>query len=110
MDPATRNGLQSKDYDVRKKMALSFEPTRESFRLTRGEPARPRHSECSLTPVCRTHPSVRDLAAARTPESEQKLRAIITELVTLARTKQPSGSTTATNSRSGGIMGLASLA
>ncbi|GAA5873928.1 hypothetical protein JCM3774_004042 [Rhodotorula dairenensis] len=80
MDPATRNGLQSKDYDVRKKTALAFEPL------------------------------LRDLAAARTPDSEQRLRAIIAELVTLALTKQSSGSTTTTNSRSGGIMGLASLA
>ncbi|GAA5952740.1 hypothetical protein JCM8115_002336 [Rhodotorula mucilaginosa] len=79
MEPAIRNGLQNKDYDVRKKTALAFEP------------------------------ALRDLAAMRTPESEQKLRLIITQLVELARTRLPSSSAT-TTVRSGGIMGLASLA
>lgn len=79
MEPAIRNGLQNKDYDVRKKTALAFEP------------------------------ALRDLAATRTPESEQKLRLIITQLVELARTRLPSSSAT-TTVRSGGIMGLASLA
>jgi hypothetical protein len=35
MEPAIRNGLQNKDYDVRKKTALAFEPARE-FQVVHG--------------------------------------------------------------------------
>ncbi|GAA5978907.1 hypothetical protein JCM10908_002734 [Rhodotorula pacifica] len=79
MEQAVRNGLQNKDYDVRKKTALAFEPF------------------------------LRELAATRTQDSEQKLRTIITQLVELAGTRLQSSSAT-TTVRSGGIMGLASLA
>ncbi|GAA6020240.1 hypothetical protein JCM8202_002588 [Rhodotorula sphaerocarpa] len=79
MEQSVKNGLQNKDYDIRKKTALAFEPY------------------------------LRELSATKTAESEQKLRLIITQLVELAGTKLQSSSAT-TTIRSGGIMGLASLA
>ncbi|BGP22048.1 vacuole-associated enzyme activator complex component Vac14 [Rhodotorula toruloides] len=54
-------------------------------------------------------PVLRELATNRTQENEQKLRLYIVQLVELAGTRLQSSTATTTN-RSGGIMGLASLA
>ncbi|GAA5933373.1 hypothetical protein JCM3775_000671 [Rhodotorula graminis] len=73
MEPSIKQGLQNASYDARRKASLAYEPV------------------------------LREMASAGTPESEHKLRVVITQLVELSGSKVHA-------SRSGGIMGLASTA
>ncbi|GAA6048028.1 hypothetical protein JCM3770_000155 [Rhodotorula araucariae] len=73
MEPAVKQGLSHANADTRKKTALAYEPV------------------------------LREIANTGTPESEHKLRQIITQLVELAGSKVHAA-------RSGGIIGLASTA
>ncbi|GAA5846548.1 hypothetical protein JCM9279_006736 [Rhodotorula babjevae] len=73
MEPSLKQSLQNASYEARRKASLAYEPV------------------------------LREMASAGTPESEHKLRLVITQLVELAGSKVHA-------SRSGGIMGLASTA
>ncbi|GAA5902463.1 hypothetical protein JCM8208_006895 [Rhodotorula glutinis] len=73
MEPSIKQSLQNASYEARRKASLAYEPV------------------------------LREMASAGTPESEHKLRVVITQLVELAGSKVHA-------SRSGGIMGLASTA